>query len=93
MDAQLPVGKEFFVSSTVNAGNITISGDIEINIKGQGYGAGIGGGGSANAAAASGRAGVVTINGGTIAVNMLSNAPCIGSGRNSAGGKTAMEIP
>lgn len=89
LDAQLPVGKEFFVSSTVNAGNITISGDIEINIKGQGYGAGIGGGGSANAAAASGRAGVVTINGGTIAVNMLSNAPCIGSGRNSAGGKNS----
>lgn len=89
LDTQLPVGKEFYVSSSVNGGNISISGDIEINIKGQGYGAGIGGGGSTNASQSSGRAGIVKIDGGTIAINMLSNAPCIGSGRNSAGGKNS----
>lgn len=87
LDTELPVGKEFFVSSFTNGGDISISGDIELNIKGQGYGAGIGGGGSASESAVSGKAGVVNINGGTVAVNMSSDAPCIGSGINSMGGK------
>ena len=88
-DTVLQQGKEFFLSSTVDAGDVTIDGDVEINIKGQGYGAGIGGGGSETAAKASGRAGIVTLNAGTVAVNMLSAAPCIGSGRNSAGGNVS----
>lgn len=88
-DTKLQQGKEFFVSSTVDAGDITIDGDVEINIKGQGYGAGIGGGGSETGTKASGRAGIVALNSGTVAVNMLSNAPCIGSGRNGAGGKVS----
>lgn len=84
---QLPVGKEFLIATTINAADITIDGDLEVNIKGQGYGAGIGGGGSMSADYPSGRAGVVTINQGTVAINMTSVAPCIGSGRNSEGGQ------
>ena len=82
----LPLGKEFLIDTSVNAGNITIDGDLELNILGKGYGAGIGGGGSQSINVPGGSAGVVTLNNGTVTINMNSTAPCIGAGRNGAGG-------
>ena len=83
----IPAGKEFLVGTTVDSGDITINDNLQIYILGKGYGAGIGGGGSKSIDYPSGRAGIVTINSGTVTICMsLTGAPAIGSGRNSAGG-------
>lgn len=82
----LQLGKQFFVDSSVNAGNVTIDGDLELYIENRGYGAGIGGGASQSVTRPSGSAGVVTINNGSVAISTETNAPCIGTGINYLAG-------
>ncbi len=83
---RLQLGKEFLVGTSVNAADITIDGEVELNILNKGYGAGIGGGGSDTITNPAGNAGKVKINSGTVAIQTNNIGPCIGSGRNSVTG-------
>ena len=81
----LAAGKQFLVDSSVNCADITINKNIEIDIMVNGYGAGIGGGGSLSVDYQPGKAGIITLKDGTVAIKSTGIAPCIGSGRHSNG--------